>query len=173
MNRRDRARWRNAQTLDDLGELVIAWLNGEMKQTPGHLGPVWDETLPLIPALTAANRAGFITDNSSPAADAWGDPSEASVSGFVAPDRLTGDLANRGFPWLHKGLVVTVCRYGVHECGKTKPWELWCPGREARGWWSRACPAVGRQLADAWYVQLGDPEPGQNDRLWPLLEGLH
>jgi len=164
VNRADRRRWRQAATLADLGELVIAWLNGEITQTPGHLGPPCDETIPLIPALTLANRAGFVTDNSSPAASAWGDWSEASVSGFVSDSDLERLREVTG------GLVLAACRHSHHECGKTKPWELWCPGREVRGFWSRACPAVGEELAGAWFVMIGDPAPGRNDRLWPALE---
>ena len=30
MSRRDAARWKSARTMTDLGELVIAWLNGEI-----------------------------------------------------------------------------------------------------------------------------------------------
>jgi hypothetical protein len=159
-SRRDRARWRNAQTMADLGELVIAWLNGEIKQTPGHLGPPDPETIPLIRPLTAANRAGFVTDNSQLAerrgAEAW----EAWVEGFVTEATY----------WVSP-LQMTGCLGAIHQCGKTRPWEQ-CPGQEARIWWRMACPAVAGQLADARWVMIGDPEPGCNDRLWPVLEGL-
>src|ERR1035441_5983858 len=64
MSKRDAARWASARNMADLGELVIAWLNGEITQTPGHCGPPDDETGPLRPALTVLNRGGFVTDNS-------------------------------------------------------------------------------------------------------------
>ena len=47
------------ETVADLGELVIAWLNGEIRETPGHCGPPAAETLPLIPALTVLNLRGL------------------------------------------------------------------------------------------------------------------
>lgn len=38
MSRGDKAAWRSARTMGDLGELVIAWLRGEIVQTPGTAG---------------------------------------------------------------------------------------------------------------------------------------
>jgi hypothetical protein len=64
MSRKDAARWKSAQSMAGLGELVIAWMNGDITQTPGHCGPPCEETYPLIPALTVINRGGFVTDSS-------------------------------------------------------------------------------------------------------------
>src|SRR5260370_79248 len=99
MNRADRRRWKQARTLADLGELVVAWLNGEIEQTPGHLAPPDPETIPLIPALTLANRAGFVTDCSQLAESIDGRTWCAWVSGFTTDDgleRLRKALAGTG-----------------------------------------------------------------------------
>ena len=71
MSRSDPARWADASDWADLGDLVVAWLDGNITQTPGHCGPPDDETILLIPVLTAVNRAGFITDNSQAGDDRW------------------------------------------------------------------------------------------------------
>jgi hypothetical protein len=163
MNRRDRAVWKSAVTWADLGERVVGWLNGRITQTPAHLGPPAPETIPLIPALTAANRAGFVTDNSQAAdrdgARVW----EAWVAGFAAEDTLAAlRAAVAGAP-----LVLTACRgrfHGSHNGGR---WG--CPWRDSVDFWSHRCPAMAAQLWDAWYAVVTDPEPGRNDRLWPAL----
>jgi hypothetical protein len=65
MSPTDAALWRTARTLADLGKLTARWLEGEITTTPSHLGPPDSETTDLIPTLAAANRAGFVTDQSS------------------------------------------------------------------------------------------------------------
>lgn len=163
MNRADRRRWRQAATLADLGELVIAWLNGEIRQTPGHCGEPAPETVPLIRALTAANRAGFITDNSQLAETVNGRTWCTWVAGFTTD----AGLARLREAVAGTGLQLAACRDRVHECDKRLFWP--CPGDDAISWWLDRCPNV-TGLADVWVVMLGDPEPGRNDRLWPTLE---
>lgn len=165
MNRRDRECWATARTLDDLGAWVVAWLNGKIRETPGHCGPPAAETIPLIPVLAAANRAVFITDNSQ-RADEWDWQWEAWVIGFASDDTL-GRLraAVAGTP-----LVLTAC-HGRHGHGY-RPFMRRCGRRESVRFWSDKCPAVAAQLSDAWYVAIDDPEPGRNDRLWPALEAF-
>jgi hypothetical protein len=154
MNRRDRAAWKSAVTWADLGERVVGWLNGRITQTPGHLGPPDPETIPLIPALTAANRAGFVTDNSQSADGPW----EAWVVGFASDATLAGlRAAVAGTP-----LILTACRDREHAC----QWRR-CPRQELLGYWAARCPRA--ELAAAWWVVITDPEPGRNDRLWPAL----
>ena len=164
MTWKDAARWASARDMSDLGEMVIAWLNGEVAQTPGHCGPPCAETIPLIPALTAANRAGFITDNSQHAGRTW----TAWVLGF-ADDSTTAALraATEG-----TGLAFNACRNPEHQCSE-QPWG-WpdCPSDDAKGFWADACPAVAPWLRDSWWVYIEDPENGRNDRLWPLLAGF-
>lgn len=163
MNRHDRRRWKQARTLADLGELVVAWLNSEIQQTPGHCGPPDDETIPLIPTLAAVNRAGFVTDNSQLAESIDGRTWCAWVSGFTTAERL----ARLRDAIAGTGLEMAACRGREHECGKRLFWP--CPGDESVSFWLDRCPHVAG-LADVWTVMLGDPEPGRNDRLWPALE---
>jgi hypothetical protein len=152
--------------MTDLGELVVAWLNGDITQTPGHLGPPDPETIPLIGALTLANRAGFLTDCSQQAGEheegyLW----EAWVTGFASDATLERlrSMATRA------GLGFGACRRRQHCDHKQQGWSH-CPWRECVGFWSHRCPAVWSELVGAWYVGIHDPEPGRNDRLWLMLE---
>ena len=164
MNRRDRKAWKSARTLDDLGELVVRWLNGELKENPGHLGPPCAETIPLIPALTAINRGGFITVNSQLADMRWEDEQNTWVCGF-ATDAVLVRLreAVAGTP-----LEFTACRRCVHECDGSSIWA-WCPWSDETSFWSERSPAVAAALHDCWIVSVADHEPGRNDLLWDTL----
>lgn len=162
MNRADRRRWRSAQTWDDLGALTVAWLNGELQQTPAHLGPPDPETIPLIPALTVANLAGFVTTNSqrgeSDGTRAW----ETWVCGLI-PLRL--------FPALGEALALTglelhVCRKGQHS--HRRGWG--CAWKADTGFYAERCPALAAEIRQAWGVLIADPVPDRNDVLWPALE---
>lgn len=170
MNRHDRKAWASAQTMADLGERVVAWLNGDLTETPGHMGVPDDETIPLIFTLSLINRSGFVTDNSQLAETRDGNTWGAWVAGF-ASDRILARIraAAEGTP-----LSVAACRGSAHECGAQR--LTWCPsflrpcpGRGARGFWADRCPAVAGELRGAWYVTVADPEPGRNDVLWPVL----
>jgi hypothetical protein len=162
MKRADRAAWRSARTMANLGELVVAWLAGQLQQTPGHLGPPCAETIPLIPALAAANRAGFVTDNSQAAGRDGARVWEAWVCGFATD----GTLARLRAAVAGTPLILEACRgrvHGGHRRGQ-------CPRREVTGFWLRRCPDAYRELAVTWHVTITDPAPGRNDRLWPVLE---
>jgi hypothetical protein len=165
MSRADRKAWKSARTLGDLGELVIRWLNGEIRQTPGHLGPPCDETIPLIGALTVINRGGFITDNSQLADSRDGEAWSTDVEGF-ATDAVLKVLreAVAGTP-----LILAACRRTAHECDRVA--DLWwhCPWRETASFWAQGCPALADELEACWYVAVIDPEPGRNDLLWNTL----
>ena len=139
MKRADRAAWRSATTMADLGELVVAWLNGQLQQTPGHSGPPYVETIPLIPALTLANRAGFVTDNSQAAGGHEGRAWEAWVTWFATGDTLARlRAAVAGTP-----LILTACREHEHGAHYWSP----CPRREVLGFWpiAAATPAASWQ----------------------------
>jgi hypothetical protein len=70
MKRADRKRWAGARSLADIGALTVAWMHGDLDQTPGYCGPPDPETVPHFHALEAANLAGFVTDNSQSASSA-------------------------------------------------------------------------------------------------------
>jgi hypothetical protein len=83
VNRHDRKAWKSARTLDDLGELVIRWLNGEITETPDHMAEPDPETVPLIDALTVINRGGLITVMSQRAESDGGQAWNTWVDGFA------------------------------------------------------------------------------------------
>ncbi len=112
-HRTDSDRWRSARTLADLAKLTVAWLNGEIQETPSHLAPPMPETVPLIPVLIAVNRAGFITTQSQPgeALDDLGSAQRANVSGFASTDtfaRLMAAVADAD-------LIITAARAAPHD----------------------------------------------------------
>jgi hypothetical protein len=164
MNRADRKAWRSAGTLTDLGELVVRWLNGEIQQTPCHMGPPERETIPLIPALTVINRGGLITACSQRAETLNGDTWNTWVDGFATDavlERLQEAVA--GTP-----LVLAACSRRVHEHDRARIWAR-CLWREETGFWAERCPAVAAALQGCWFVSVEDPEPGRNDLLWGTL----
>lgn len=172
MGRRDSARWASAQGLTDLGELVIEWMEGRIQMTPGHLAPPDPETIPLVPALTAANRAGFVTNgsqlgkfNETGCHRCCG--SHAWVEGF-ATDEMLDRLSSAAAP---SGLEVLACS-PVWHCDHARAGWCRCPWQECVDFWSEAAPACAEALRSCWYVVVQDPEPGRNTLLWPALEGL-
>jgi len=164
MSREDAARWKTAATMADLGELVIAWLNGEITQTPGHCGPPAGETLPLIDVLTDINRGGFVTDNSQLAESMDGRTWNTWVAGFAADETLARiRAAVAGTP-----LTVQACRGRAHECRPSRAFLQPCPRKDSVGFWADACPDAADVLRDAWWVHVEDPQPGRNS-MWPIL----
>jgi hypothetical protein len=151
--------------MTDLAELVVAFLHGGLQETPGHGAPPDPETIPLVPALTAINRGGFITDNSQLA--------ETRDDGRTWNTWVTGFATDTTLAKLREAvagtsLTLTACRGKAHECGRK--WRFFppCPSGEVLGNWSGACPHV-KELDDAWWVQVEDPQPGRNSILWPTL----
>lgn len=168
MRRADRRRWKQAATLADLGELVTAWLNGDIIQTPAHCGPPARETIPLIPALAILNRAGFITDSSQRAESMHGETWNTWVCGFASDEVLARlDEAVAG-----TSLLLTACRNCHHECDQRADEWWFCPWRDAAGFWADRCPRAADEIYGCWYVCVSDPEPGRNDLLWPALERI-
>ena len=167
MSRAARRAWASARTMTDLGELVIAWLHGEIAWTPGHCGPPDGETIPLIPWLEILNRGGFVTDNSQLAETVDGRTWTTWVSGFADDATLTRiRSAAEG-----TDLTVTACRKHSHQCylpdGGGFFWA--CPWQECTGFWADRCPDVADELRRCWFVVVEDPEPGRNDLLWPAM----
>lgn len=156
MNKADRRRWRAAAGMDDLGELVIAWLHGEVTETPSHCAEPDPETIPLIPALTIVNRGGLVTENSQLAEDSWG----GYVTGF-ATDATTARIRAAVS---RAGLTMTACRAGEHGA---RHWH--CPRRAVLSLWTGACPAAAKVLNDCWFMTVEDLRPARNDLLWGTL----
>ena len=147
MRRRDRQRWASARTLADLGELTSAWCRGEIGQTPGHCGGPCPETLPYLTVLAAANRAGFVTEDSQAAGPEW----TADVYGFCA-----SGVASR-LRSVTEGTALTFA---------TAPGDY---RRETLHWYIRSCPDAADSLRAARFIVITDPRRGHNDALWPAL----
>jgi hypothetical protein len=170
VKRADRKQWRGARSLADVGALTVAWLNGELRETPSHCAPPDPETIPHIPALVAANLAGFVTENSQSASspadvEQYGAQWNAWVGGFVTDEGLERlGAVIEGSPLV----LETRCRGREHHghCGR---W-LRCPRRDLDGFYGDRCRRAAAAVAAAWYVMLADPEPSRNDRLWLALE---
>ena len=170
MSRADRARWKTASSLADIGELTVEWLSGDIRQTPSHGGPPCDETLPHIEALAAANRAGFVTTSSQSASSPedppeWGE-CEAWAHGLISDSALCRLRAQAaGTPLLLAGArgheFFGECSYALRYARR-----VW---RDETGFYAARCPDARREIAAAWWVSVTDPEPGRNDRLWPML----
>lgn len=54
------------QTYDELIAANLAFLRGEITRTPYHLGPVSEETRPLLDKLIRINAHGFVSTNGQP-----------------------------------------------------------------------------------------------------------
>jgi hypothetical protein len=105
----DRAAWRSARTLADLGELTARWIEGRLASQPGYCGPCDIEDPALVPVLARLNRAGFVTAGSQPGNDGPGyggahREQRAAVDGFGSRvmTQALGDAAGDA------GLIVIV-----------------------------------------------------------------
>ena len=181
MNRADRRLWASARTLDDLCELTAMWLEGELEQTPGHLGPPCPETAEITAELVAACRAGFLTWDSQPGRPRTPDNScqYAAVTGFVTESRIAAVRAALDIPGLNftqlksarrrtsygSAIAITFDRgeaftsYGHRISRKDIRWEFGTCHR-----------AAVTEVCEAWQVTVIDEVAGRSDRLWPALE---
>jgi hypothetical protein len=180
----DRPRWEAADTLEDLAELTIAWLTGEMKSQPFYFGPVdVDEAKApgLTAALVACNRAGLLTNDSQAGFDGAGADGArwtqlAAVTGFMHEDRAVrlAELAAAdgrfnvrydGLPRLLPRIPVT-CRNGE---GHT--WYGGGPNAElADELYGECNPGAVDDVTWSSQVTVWDPVPGRNG-LWEFLAG--
>lgn len=190
--------WWQAGTSAELGELTARWLEGTLPGHPAYGGTEPDEeTTSLVPALAAANRAGFVTDVSQPGADElaadggqW--RQRAAVSGYIADEDLVNALtraaADAGL-WfvLHapassdSGRHTSAggddgYRYGEAMTVTTRDGRP-CTGfgnrhaeHQTRFSYGRWCTAYAvDELVDSYHLTLIDPRWGRNDLLWSTL----
>jgi hypothetical protein len=172
--RADRARWKGASSLAEIGELTAAWLRGEIASQPGYHGPV-DVDEDLAPGLTAAlvsvNRAGVVTIGSQAGLVDGGRVRLAWVDAVVDDAllaRLQDAAADTGYQVI------------VHAPGSDWVPVTWIQGevRTDTGWMTSRDLAqhfhgVGRaalaEVLVAHQVAVVDPVPGANT-LWAWLE---
>ncbi|MFD5342317.1 DUF6919 domain-containing protein [Streptomyces anulatus] len=186
MSSADKRRWRTAETLQDLGTLMAAWLIGDIASQPGYqpnCGPD-EETRHLIPVLVAANRLGYVTDSSQPGNAETGYDGQwweqrAAVSGVIDDpqlrDRLVAAAQLAGLTVVQhdltprrdaEGVPVTRSQGSVHT-----RFGGFLPARDLRTVWQPEI--IGRRAFEkvtaAWQLTLVDPEWGRDDVLWEAL----
>ena len=184
MSRADAHLWESATTLPELGELTAQWLEGRIASQPDYApgyGPD-PETEDLIPVLTAANRAGYVTIGSQPGEDCTGYDGahwrqRAAVEGF-ADDRTLERL----WAWM-----ATAAPEVTVTWSKPTAWSVSVTEREGRRYtgfgtvmsaaqiedaYAECSPPAIAALQEAWQVTIVDPEWGRNDRLWLALAGF-
>lgn len=193
MPRATRRAWRSARTVPDLGRLGALWLGGRLGAQPSWRAGPDEETLPLVPVLAAANRAGFYTMASSPAGDGYGPDGvswrqRAAVEGFadiLLASRLARAARKAGLIAITLGpadrprkgwdsaLEVAVTErdgaqytwFGQHLSRR----EI----RSRRVGWGICRRSAVRAICDAWQVTLVDPEWGRADSpLWDVLAAV-
>lgn len=166
--------WSAATSIDDMGELVIDWLQGRTTALPWHVGPPDEETASIRTHLVAFNRlGGVISTNSQPGVEADGNRQRAWVSGRATPAKLKIliDRAERA------GLVVlTDPRIGPNDPVITEPLS----GEQGLTTYARAeplselalpAPAAKVLNANSLPFSIHDPQWGTNTMCDRLLEG--
>ncbi len=183
--RADRRRWAAARTLPELADLMALWAEGDLSMWPGHPAEADEETTDLVPTLAAANRGGFLTDQSQPGHDGTGFDGlrwqqRAVVSGLVTDEELLTRIRQASEA---AGLLVLISHPRLLPQGRGAACTLrggqpythfgeYMPPRILRHIWSGISQQASAAVVDAWQVCLIDPDIGRNDRLWPLLDRL-
>lgn len=181
--------WAHTRTLTDLGELTAQWLEGGIPTRPGYHGRPAEETLPLIPTLAAANRAGYLTDCSQPGFDGAGYDGvrwqqRPAVEGFVGDGRTATHLAaaagRAGLYACSQPASRWRCRYDsavtVTRWLSAGGWEpltgfgVQLSRRELASIYDGCGRAAMQAVQGAWQVTLIDLEWGPGRRLWELLD---
>lgn len=67
-------------------ELNIRFIQGELSETPSILGPLDEESAPLVPALLELNSLGMFTTNSQPGLEEDGLRQRSWISGLIPVD---------------------------------------------------------------------------------------
>lgn len=177
-------RWREARSLADLGLVAADWLEGRLPgEHPNGYDEVDPETTLLVPVLVAANRAGFVTDNSQPGHgravgfDGSRYEQRAAVDGWIAAGRLLDRIRVQA---RRAGMTVIAQRAGsrprpgvpvTRADGEPVTWfGTWGPHRERVEWvWQGVGGRARRELRAATHLTLIDPEWGPSTRLWSVL----
>lgn len=96
--------WGCPQTLNDLSDIIVSYLNNEVKALPWSDGPIGEDTTVLKDALIALNRKGLFTLNSQPA-----------LSAVRSNDKLYGWGPKNGFVYQKQYLEFLVRKDKLKE----------------------------------------------------------
>ncbi|MCU1531026.1 MAG: hypothetical protein JWO49_597 [Arthrobacter sp.] len=179
----DREVWRQATTIPAAGQLTAWWLEGRSQYQPGTFAPgIDDETTAIASQLAELNRNGLFTKESQPGLLAGGLAQRAYVTAFCSAETASvllqlstrtslvtvahapGEASSASIPvTLQQDAVVTVL-------GSS---ETPISADQLRDWSEEANETLALVLADAWYVEIFDPEWGRTSLLLPaVLEAL-
>ncbi len=185
----DRPHWAATRNLEDLCARTVDWLEGRIQSQPGYYGPVDvdEDTAPgLTAALTACNRAGFLTADSqagtiAPGYDRAGWVLHAAVTGYTSPavwarieaavagSRRFGAFAypaHAGRGRRRQGVPVTF-RQGRPVATYGRP----LTASEVAFLYEGCGSAAVAEVVGALQVTVWDTEPGVND-LWGFLSSV-
>ncbi|MFH9425482.1 DUF6919 domain-containing protein [Streptomyces sp. NPDC017529] len=180
MSGTDRARWRSARTLADLGQLSADWWEGSVRSLPGYrAGHRPHPSLAAhVPVLAAANRAGFLVTSAQVGLATARRRQKSAVQGFVTDPalvrRLVGAAETAGL-----GLVLHDwydAFYAEHTGGITVTRTLHSTGvfgqalavEDIKASWPRLPHAVDA-VVPALQITLADPDFGPGDLVWNTL----
>lgn len=171
----DARRWRKASSFTDVTELTARWLEGRIGSFPENIpntGPD-EETRPLIPALAALCRAGYLTTNSQPGLDEvvrgrhW--QQRAAVTGVVRDGALHRRLMKAA---RIAGLLVTFSPVAVTTVnGAEYTWFGGCPELSfVRECWSVTSPQCRDAVTGALPLTIMSPHYGPAGQgMWDTL----
>ena len=171
--------WTSAQTLRDVADATIAWLRGELRDTPWYAGAPCSETHEITRELIALNRAGVVTCFSQPARslDERGAAQRAALAGHCSQRDVVLRVQALG---LCSDLIVLIVPYG-DAIGYQIPITI--QAHRACTWLGFHAPeeddvrmkAVGRgarrELRRSVWIAVIDPMWGRRDYLWQRLLG--
>jgi hypothetical protein len=174
----DRAVWREATSLKELGELMAQWVEGKITYQPAYFAQApADETAELVEVLAGVNRAGLVTTFSQPGRP-WvdGRGQRASIDGFCTKNEISAlqrltlgtDLILIVFsPGCQTGGQVPVTVMNGGEC----TWlGLPLDGSDIDDYYHPdLCDRGIRAIREAWQIHLIDTVWGRNDLLWDYL----
>ena len=174
--------WSEVRTFEELCEVNIRFLRGELPESPCHFGPPDPETSEIREALIELNRRGFLTTDSQPGI--LSSPHErqrAYVTG-LARDPVAADIAARE---LYSDLIVLrfqpVAVLGEAESDSSTfritatvddgciYTALGLPDWDELAHYMEACPHIHAELIPLWSIQILDPQWGRKDYLWQTL----
>lgn len=165
--------WGNAQSFGELCELMARFLEGEGDEAPG-CGPVEEETKPLVPYLSAFNRAGFLTTCSQPGELSPNWRQRAFVNGFALEETARRMARLALFTDLHIVAAPPGNSVGFHTPIIVRDFM-------AHGWsgftifdeiehFAEGCSSSAvADLRRAWSVSVIDLAWGRSDHLWEEL----
>ncbi len=170
----DAEQWREAKTLEELGELTAKWIEGKLSYYPCYGGDADAETTPLQETLAYFNRNGLVTTFSQPAEpiDEEGSSQRACVDGY-AREEVAKKLAALGLCTDLLVLIYPPNWTGGYQVPITlsefRPftWCGTCWGYEELECFTEDCSEEALEsLRIAWKVVVIDLQWGREDYLW-------